>query len=94
MTPTPAQIKDLIIKLEAQHPRTWTRGAAYPAINPANGEELLIRRSRSVGDRRPFLHIYQKCTRVVKSPTGEILSRAPSQRHFLANLTNYTMKEV
>jgi hypothetical protein len=94
MQPTPEQTKDLIQKLDAQHPNLWIRGAAYPVINPYNGEEVLIRRSRSVGDRRPFLHIYVKCTRVVKTPEGEILSRNPSQIHYRADLTKYTIEEV
>jgi hypothetical protein len=98
MQPTQDQVKELITKLDAQHPNPWTKGATYPAVNPFTGEEVKIRRSRSVGDRRPFLHIYVKCTQVVnqvvKTPTGEILSRRPSQRHYRANLTTYTIEEV
>lgn len=94
MQPTPEQIKNLIQKLDAQHPTPWVQGAAYPVINPYTGEEVLIRRSRSVGDRRPFLHLYLKCTIVVKTPEGKVLSRRPGQRHYRADLTNYTMKEI
>ena len=94
MEPTAEQIKDLITKLDAQYPNPYVKGVAYDAVNPYTNQAVKIRRSFSVGDRVPFLHIYTPCTLVIKSPTGEILSRRASSRHYRANLRTFQIEQI
>lgn len=94
MEPTHEKLKEYLIQLDAQHPSPWIQGATYDAINPANGKPCKIRRSRSVRDNIPFLHIYTPCTVVLKTPGGEVLEHNPGWRHYRANLRTYTLIEL
>ena len=94
MQPTPEQVKELLIALDRQIPNPYIKGRTYPAVNPFTGEKVKVRRSFQVGSGREFLHIYAPCTLVIKSPTGEILSRQPSQMHFRGNLSTYSLERI
>lgn len=90
--PGPERVKNLILALNAQHPNPWTRGAAYPAKNPVNNADVLIRRTTQNGIH--FLHIYVKVDRVIRTPEGVELFREPSQAHYRANLKTFELIEI
>lgn len=92
--PTPEEIKDLIQKLNAQHPNPWVRGVAYPATNPVTGHPCKIRRTTDTKTRTNYLHIYTPITVVLRTPDGQELSRRPGQAHYRANLRTFELVRI
>ena len=82
----------MIRELNAQHPRTWTCGAWYPATMA--GKEVEICRTRSAG--RSYLKIGKLVNVNLVSPDGSVLQKnyCKDWNYFTVNLAEMTMTDL
>lgn len=87
---SPEQMKR-IWELSNQHPKTWTKGAWYPATHSElfNGEQLEIKRTSAKGNH--YLNVRRKVTVKIKSKDGEVIGGHEAYEVFCICLSNATM---